>query len=106
MQMGQNNSVVKPARNRRRPTLAKPITIAQWFKNRGGDIVRLELSTYKDGNILSLRTWHTDKTDGITRPGKGFACGIKHLPRLVKEFTKATQRARELGLIDDDEAAE
>jgi hypothetical protein len=86
----------------RRPTLDEPITIEQWFKNRGGEIIRLELSTYKDANILNLRTWHTDKTDGITRPGKGFACSAKHLPKLAKVFAKAVDRARELGLIDDD----
>jgi hypothetical protein len=89
----------------RRPILDEPITIEQWWKNRGGEVVRLELSTYEGHNILNLRTWRNDKTDGIMRPGKGFACSVKHLPKLAKVFAKATQRARELGLIDDDGAA-
>jgi hypothetical protein len=89
----------------RRPTLDQPVTIEQWWKNRGGEIVRLELSTYEGANILNLRTWHTDKTDGISRPGRGFACSVKHLPKLAQVFAKATERARELGLIDA-EAAE
>jgi hypothetical protein len=83
-----------------RPTLAEPITIAQWFKNRGGEIVRLELSTYQGANILNLRTWHTDKNDGITRPGKGFACSVKHLPKLTEVFAKALAKAQELRLIE------
>jgi hypothetical protein len=36
------------------------------------------------------------------RPGKGFACGVKHLPKLAKVFAKAVDRARELGLIEED----
>ena len=86
----------------RRPTLEQSITIEQWWKNRGGEVVRLELSTFEGHNILNLRTWHTDKADGIMRPGKGFACSAKHLPKLAKVFAKAADRARQLGLIDDE----
>lgn len=89
----------------RKPTLEEPLTIEQWFKNRGGEVVRLELSTFEGHNILNLRTWHTSKTDGIMRPGKGFACGVKHLPKLVAVFTKATARAVELGLLKDESEA-
>jgi hypothetical protein len=85
-----------------RPTLAEPIIVARWWKNRAHDEARLELLTLEGTNILSLRTWHTNKTDGITRPGKGFACSVKHLPKLAEVFAKATQRARDLRLIDDD----
>jgi hypothetical protein len=85
-----------------RPTLTEPIIVARWWKNRAHDEIRLELSTYEGTNILSLRTWHTDKSDGITRPGKGFACSVKHLPKLAEVFARATERARELHLIDDD----
>jgi len=85
-----------------RPTLSEPLTIEQWWKNRGGEVVRLELSTFEGINILNLRTWRNDKTDGIMKPGKGFACSVKHLPKLAKVFAKATERARQLGLIDDE----
>jgi hypothetical protein len=89
-----------------RVTLAEPITVAKWWKNRAHDEIRLELSTYEGTNILNLRTWHTSKSDGITRPGKGFACSVKHLPKLAEIFATATSRARELRLIDDDGAGE
>jgi hypothetical protein len=89
-----------------RPTLTQPIIIDRWWKNRAHDEARLELLTLEGTNILSLRTWHTSKTDGITRPGKGFACSVKHLPKLAEVFAKATRRARELRLIDDDGAGE
>ena len=89
-----------------RPMLSEPLTIAKWWKNRAHDEIRLELSTYEGTNILNLRTWHTSKADGITRPGKGFACSVKHLPKLAEVFANATSRARELHLINDDEAGE
>jgi hypothetical protein len=85
-----------------RPTLSDPIMIAKWWKNRAHDEIRLELSTYEGINILNLRTWHTNKSDGITRPGKGFACSVKHLPKLAEVFAEATKRARALALLDDD----
>jgi hypothetical protein len=79
-----------------RPTLAEAIEIAKWAKNRARDEIRLELSTYEGTNILNLRTWHVDRGDGISRPGKGFACSVKHLPKLAEVFAKAR-------LIDDEE---
>jgi hypothetical protein len=85
----------------RRPTLPEPITIEQWWKNRGGEVVRLELSTYQGQNILNLRTWRANKGDGIMRPGMGFACSTKHLPKLAAVFAKAVDRAKALGLLDD-----
>ena len=68
----------------RRPAIPEPITIAKWWKNRAHDEIRLQLSTYENINILNLRTWHTDKIDGITRPGKGFACSVNTFPSLPK----------------------
>jgi len=45
--------------------------IAQWWKNRGGDSVRVTLATYADRNLIDLRTWFT--ADGELQPGKGSA---------------------------------
>jgi hypothetical protein len=39
------------------------------------------------------------------KPGKGFAAEVRHLPRLAAEIAKAAAKARELGLIDNGEAA-
>ena len=101
MSYSENSPADKPARSRH-PTIAVPIVVSKWWKNRAHDEIRLELSTHEGTNILSLRTWHTSKTDGITRPGKGFACSIKHLPKLSEVFAEATKRAIELHLIDDE----
>jgi hypothetical protein len=85
------------------PALAEPIVIAEFWKNRRGESIRLALNTFKGRSILDLRTWFTDAADGRLKPGKGFAAEVRHLPRLAAAIAKAEAKARELGLIDDEE---
>ena len=86
----------------RHPILPEPIIISEWWKNRGGESIRVRLSTYEGHNLVDLRTWWTSE-DGTLRPGKGFACAVKHLPKLADALAKALARARELDLIDHTE---
>jgi hypothetical protein len=81
-----------------RPTLAEPITIAEWWKNRSGQAVRISISTYEGRNVFDIRVWQT--TDGRLKPTtKGFAAEVRHLPRLTTALAKAADKARELGLL-------
>jgi hypothetical protein len=80
--------------------LAEPLVIAEWWKNRGGESVRLTLNRYEGRDVLDLRTWYTGD-DGKLKPGKGFAAELRHLPRLAAAFAKAEAKARELDLIGD-----
>ena len=82
------------------PALAEPLVIAEWWKNRRGESVRLTLNRYQGRDVLDLRTWYTGD-DGKLKPGKGFAAEVRHLSRLAAAFGKAEAKARELGLIDD-----
>jgi hypothetical protein len=81
------------------PPFAETITIAEWWKNRRGESIRLVLSQFQGRGIFDLRTWYTQ--DGKLKFGKGFAAEVRHLPRLAAAFAKAVARAHELGLIDD-----
>jgi len=85
---------------RKGPTLDEPIIVAKWWKNRSSQAVYVRLSTYEGQNLVDVRTWFTD-AQGISQPGKGFACSVKHLPQLVDAFTKALAKALELGLLDE-----
>jgi hypothetical protein len=89
-----------------RPTLASPVTIAEWWRNRSGQSIRISLSTYQGKNLVDVRTWAT--VDGKLKPTtKGLAVEVRHLPRLTAAFAKACDQARELGLIasnDDGDA--
>jgi hypothetical protein len=86
------------------PALAEPFTVAEWWKNRRGESIRLVLSEFQGRNIFDLRTWYT--ADGRLKPGKGFAAEVRHLPRLAREMAKAEAKARELGLISDEGASD
>jgi hypothetical protein len=79
------------------PTLVELITIAEWWKNRRGESIRLVLSQFQGRSILDLRTWYT--ADGKLKPGKGFAAEVRHLPRLAAAIAKAKAKARQLGLV-------
>jgi Transcriptional Coactivator p15 (PC4) len=77
--------------------LTEPLIVGEWRKNRGGQSIRVRLSTYEGHNLIDVRTWHT--ADGRLVPGKGFACGVRHLPRLIDALTTALDKARELNLF-------
>jgi hypothetical protein len=82
------------------PALAEPITVAEWWKNRRGQSIRLTLNRYEGRDVIDLRTWYTGD-DGRLKPGKGFAAEVRHLPRLAAAFARPEAKARELGLIGD-----
>ena len=90
-----------PRRGRKAAPLAEPVIVDRWWRNRGGDAVYVRLSSFKEHNLIDIRSWRAD-SQGISRPDKGIAMAVKHLPRLHTAIGKALSRAIELGLIDDD----
>jgi hypothetical protein len=91
----------EPKARRKASPLTEAIVIDKWWRNRGGEAIYVRLAPYEGQTLIDIRTWFTDK-EGISRPGKGFACRAKHLRQLVDALTKALARARDLGLLDDD----
>jgi len=86
-----------------KPQLSEPITVGEWRKNRQGESIRVRLNTYEEhNNLLDIRTWFTGD-DGVLKPGKGFAYSIRHLPKLLDVLTKAAAKARELGILGEEE---
>jgi Transcriptional Coactivator p15 (PC4) len=81
----------------RLPFLQEAVTIAEWWKNRRGESIRLVLNTFEGRNVVDLRTWYSE--DGGLKPGKGFAAEVRHLPRLAAAIAKAEAKAGELGLL-------
>jgi Transcriptional Coactivator p15 (PC4) len=64
------------------PTLSEPIVIAEFWKNRRGESVRISLSTYKGRNLVDVRTWATDPAEGRLMPTtKGIATEVRYLPK-------------------------
>jgi hypothetical protein len=106
---GINGAVAAPSASppcragRKAPPLAEPVKIDAWWRNRGGDAVYVRLSSFKEHNLIDIRSWRAD-SQGISRPGKGIALAVKHLPRLHAAIGKALSRAIALGLLNDDGA--
>jgi hypothetical protein len=82
--------------------LAEPVIVAEFWKNRRGESIRVTLSTYQGCNICDVRTWRTE-AGKLLPTTKGLCAQAKHLPQLASAFAKATAKARELGLIDTDD---
>jgi ABC-type amino acid transport substrate-binding protein len=89
-----------------RVTLPEPVEIAKFWKNRRHDAIVVSLSTYEGRNLVDVRQ-HFSGSDGKLKPtGKGVALVVLRLPELAEAINKALEKARELGLLDDDERAE
>jgi hypothetical protein len=85
---------------RQQPTLSEPVTVAEWWKARSGESIRVTVKPYKDIHVIDVRAWWT-APDGRLRPGKGLCCHIRHVTTLAAALAKAVKTAREIGLIDE-----
>lgn len=82
-----------------RPTLAEPVVVAEFWKSRDKNSVRVTLCTYEGHNIVDVRL-HFVADDGRMLPTRrGLALPILRLPELEAAIVKATATARELGLL-------
>jgi hypothetical protein len=86
------------------PTLAEPVTVARFWKNRAHDAIVVELSTFEDRNVLDVRTNVMSRGRLVPTP-KGISIAVLRLPDLHKAITKALKQARELGLLPPDDGA-
>jgi hypothetical protein len=88
-----------------RVTLPEPVAVDSFWRNRRHEAVVSTLSTFEGHNIFDVRV-HAIKDGRLVPTPKGLAIVVLRLPELQKAVTKALQRARELGLIEDGEAGE
>jgi hypothetical protein len=87
-----------------RPTLAEPVIVSRFWKNRSHDAIGIELSTFENRNVIDVRVYVMH--EGRLMPTKkGVSLSVLRLPELQKAITKALRQARALGLIDDDGAS-
>jgi hypothetical protein len=101
----------KPAQHRRpgrktdrvnprpRSTLAEPVKVAEFWKNRRGETVRISLSTYEARNLVDVRQYFTDAAGKLMPTKSGIAIDVLRLPDLAAAINKALTKAIELGLI-------
>jgi hypothetical protein len=88
-----------------RPTLPEPvIEIAKFWRNRRGEAVIVCLREYEGRALIDCRVHFTNKEGKLQPTSKGLSLVLARLPDLAKAVTKALAKARELNLIDGDEA--
>jgi hypothetical protein len=81
-------------------TLAEPVEVAKFFKNRRKEVIVVSLSTFEGRNIVDVRQ-HFHNEQGLMRPtSKGVAMVVLRLPELAKAINKALAKAQELGLLE------
>ncbi len=84
-----------------RPTLPEPVVISEFWANRHGESVRVQLREYEGRALVDVRK-HFTATDGKLQPTKkGLSIAIARLPDLAGAINKALSKAIELGLIAD-----
>lgn len=86
-------------------TLSEPIVISQFWKNRRHDAVTVSLSTFEGRNIVDVRTFVMDRKGCLVPTPRGLSIAVLRLPELAKAVAKALEKAKELGLLDDDEGS-
>jgi hypothetical protein len=88
----------------RRPELAEPVVVDQWWLNRRHDALVATLQSYKGHNLLDLRKHAMNREGKLVPTGKGITLKVTGLPDLAKAIDKAIPQAQELGLMDGEGA--
>jgi hypothetical protein len=84
----------------------EPIEVHKMWRDRLGNSLIFSLKSYQGRPFFDLRTFYTDR-DGISKPtAKGITASPRKLPEIARALAKAVERARDLGLLDDEGAGE
>jgi hypothetical protein len=83
-----------------RPTLAEPVICSEFWANRRGETVRIQLREYQGIIIVDIRRHYTAADGKMLPTRKGISLVIARLPDLAKAIGQAERKARELGLIN------
>jgi hypothetical protein len=79
--------------------LREPIVVGEFWCNRRGEAVRVQLREFEGHALIDVRRHYTAADGKLAPTKKGLAIAIRHLPALAAAVAKAEQKAREIGLI-------
>jgi hypothetical protein len=83
------------------PPLAEPVIAAEFWANRSGHSIRIQLRESLDGRpMIDLWRHAPDGAGRLASTAKGFSLPITKLPALAKAVNKAVRKATELGLLN------
>lgn len=85
----------------RRPGLPEPVIVSDFWANRRGESVRVQLREFEGRALIDVRKHFTDKTGKLQATKKGLALMVARLPELAAAINEALAKAHALGLIAD-----
>jgi hypothetical protein len=80
-------------------SLVEPIVVAEFWANRRGESIRVQLREYEGHILVDMRKHFTDGKGRLQATKKGLALIIHRLPELAAGINRALAKAQELGLI-------
>jgi hypothetical protein len=84
-------------------TLAEPIIVGQFFKNRRHDIVAVQIKSYQGVVFCDIRQFFENDVGQNCPTKKGIAITLRKLPELVSLLEKAIEKATQLGLVSQEQ---
>jgi hypothetical protein len=83
-----------------RPTLPEPVIVAEFWANRRGESVRVQLREFEGCPLVDVRKHFTNGEGKLQATKRGIALAVARLPDLADAINKALRKAAELGLVD------
>ena len=81
----------------RRPGLPEPVIVSDFWANRRGEFVRVQLREFEGQPLVDVRKHFTNGEGKLQATKKGLALAIP--PELAAAINQALAKARELGLV-------
>ena len=83
-------------------TITEPILVAEFWANRRGESIRVQLREFEGIALVDVRKHYTGPDGKLLPTKKALSVAVRRLPDLVTAITKALAKAHELGLICDE----
>ena len=88
----------------KRPGLPEPVIVSDFWANRRGESVRVQLREFEGQLLVDVRKHFTNGEGKLQATKKGLALAVHRLPELATAITNALRKARELGFIKSEPA--
>jgi Transcriptional Coactivator p15 (PC4) len=88
----------------KRPGLPEAVIVSDFWANRRGEAVRVQLREFEGQILVDVRKHFTNEEGKLQATKKGLALAVHRLPELAGAIAKALHKARELGLIKSEPA--
>jgi ribonucleoside-diphosphate reductase alpha chain len=74
------------------PSLAEPVIVSEFWANRRGESIRVQLRVFEGRTLVDMRKYFTDSAGKLQATKKGLALVIARLPEFARAITKALER--------------